>query len=62
MNVIMKEVKPGIYVMPAIDNRQRKGYAMFSTAKYHNVETAILTTLAGETKKVVFETLGWRIT
>lgn len=61
MNVTMKEVKPGTYVIPAIDNRQRKGYAMFSVAKYHNVKTATLITLTGETKKVTFETLGWRI-
>ena len=57
------EVKPNTYKVPAIDNRSRKGYAMFQvvTRTLGTPSTAEMINLAGDTIPVQFSATGWRL-
>ncbi|RPI95512.1 MAG: hypothetical protein EHM40_02860 [Chloroflexi bacterium] len=57
------EVKPRTYKVPSIDNRNRKGYAMYSlvAGKLGTPLTAELTTLSGDKVEVRFSATGWTL-
>lgn len=61
--ITIYEVKPNTYKVPAIDNRNRKGYAMFQVvaSKLGTPSIAEMVKMNGEIVKVKFSATGWMV-